>query len=102
LSGSLPTIHRYARLFISTSPTVSSDPKDYVFTYTTNATSTTVSASMDKSTFNAFGINSGLTAYIVAYGEGFGTGSYVDLSTGRSYYPCINPAPSNVVSAIVP
>jgi hypothetical protein len=106
LYGSLPTsYYRYIRLFIGTSPTVSSDPKNYAFTnlvYAYNS-STSFSSTIDKQTINYSGISSGQTIYIVAYAaSSYGYDSYIDITTGKYYYPSINPTPSNVVSVVVP
>jgi hypothetical protein len=105
LSGTLPTWYRPHRLFIGTSSTVSSDPKNYVFTYygTSSGSSTTLSSGINaQSYFNPYGIYAGQTVYIVAYAESYGSTSYIDLSSGKYYYSSINPTPSNVVSVVVP
>jgi hypothetical protein len=104
LTGTLPTGSRYPRLFIATSPTVSSDPKNYIFSYgaIVSSTSTTLSTSISTQALNSYGIYTGQTVYIVAYAESYSSGTYIDLSTGGVYYPNLNPTPSNVVSVVVP
>ena len=103
LSGTLPTNVTFLRYFIGTSSTVSSDPKNYIFTYESGASKQYLFPTiLTKANFNNYGISSGQTVYIVAYAESYQSSSYIDFSTGNFYYTTINPTPSNVVSIVVP
>ncbi len=104
LTGSLPEAPRVVRIFIGTTASVSSDPSNYAFTIGTvvSDTGTTFITAVASQSFAAYGFTVGQTAYIVAYPDALGSSAYLDLSTGKYYYPNLNPIPSVVVSAVVP
>lgn len=104
ISGTLPTGMRKVRFFVGTSPNVSSNPLNYL--YTTDdyvlSTSTSMSTGISTSTLNGYGITKGQTIYIVAYADGYISTSYVDLNTNRQIYTALNLTPSSVISVVVP
>ena len=103
LTGSFPANYRYLRLFLSTSNTVSSSPSNYSYAPGVSVyNSTSFLVDVSPSSLSYYGITSGSTVYIVAYADSWGTMSYIDLITGRSFYTTLNPTPSNVVSVVVP
>ena len=105
LTGLLPTASRYVQVFIGTSAAVSSDPKNYRSTFSLGiaGTSTTFTGDIpSQSLFHSYGFSAGQTAYVVAYAMGSGSGSYLDLETGRYWYSSLNPVPSNVDTVAVP
>ena len=106
LTGVLPTAtNKYVQVFIGTSAGVSSDPANYrsTFSLAIGSASTTFSGDIpSQSYFHAYGFSAGQTAYVVAYAMGYGSGSYLDLETGRYWYSSLNPIPSNVDTVAVP
>lgn len=105
LAGVLPAASRIVRVFIGSSAAVSSDPKNYLSTFSMGIPSTSTTTTIEVPSqpyFHSYGITTGQTAYLVAYVEGAGSGSYFDLETGRYWFSSINPIPSNVDTVAVP
>jgi len=101
-SGALPvgTYTQY-KLFISTAPTVSSNPQNYNFCDTPYSSSDSFSTTINSSDFKSNKIQTGQKVYIVAYTDN-SYSTYIDIATGKYVYPSLNPTPSNVVSVVVP
>lgn len=102
LSGNIPNIAT-VRIFVGTSPSVSSDPSSYVGT---DAVGGSVGylfpLILTENDFNYYGFSSGQAVYVVAYADGYASTAYIDLSTGNYIYTGINPTPSNVISFVLP
>jgi hypothetical protein len=89
-------------IFASSFPGVSSNPADYNFSYTNSTYNSDSTFSSTIYGFPAnFGFQSGQTVYFIAY-AGVGYEQYIDLATGKYFFPALNPTPSNVISVIVP
>jgi hypothetical protein len=106
LSGTLPSKGAVA-IFVGTTPSVSSDPANYIDYAIINlysSTSTSANTSIYTSNLASYGISKGQTVYITAYSAPYNyyAGSYTDLATGRSIFPALDFTPSNVVSVVVP
>ncbi len=95
------SIYRRAALFFSTSTNVSSNPQNYssyfpIYMYNSDSAFT-------QNLYNIFTSNnfhSGQTIYLIAYaGPDI---QYLDLASGKTIFPSLNPTPSNVVSVVVP
>ncbi len=107
LSGTLPTGTRLVRIFAGPKASVTSDPGNYLFSFSINLSGTIFSGlMMSPDLLFANGFHYGQPAYFVAYGDNAlsagGFDSYLDMSTNRRWYPYLNPVPSNVVSVVLP
>ena len=101
-----PLTYAYFRLFAGKNPDVSSDPSKNFCTIIGdvlgNLGLTQFYLFLQTRTLNNFGIVSGDTIYIVVYADSYTSSAYIDLNTGRYFYPNLNPKPSNILKVIVP
>jgi hypothetical protein len=104
----IPLNYAYFRLFAGTNPDVSSEPTKYGCTIIGSIISNTEIFSnnfylhLNTKTLNTIGLHSGETVYIIVYADSFNSSAYIDLNTGRNYYPNLNPIHSNILKAMVP
>jgi len=91
-----------ARVFISPTADVSSDPSKYTFSAVSAITSPEDYVDVDSITFHQNGFITGQQVYAVVYCEWYNAGSYADPVTGKNVYPALNPTPSNVVTIKIP
>ncbi len=103
-TGSLPEEIIYMRFFAAPTPDVSSDPAKYTNSFLLYSLIDTVFAvTIQSSVVKSAGMLSGQTVYMVGYAESYiGGTSYIDFATGRRVFPSLNPAPSNIVSVVIP
>jgi hypothetical protein len=114
-SGALPS-HGYAEgyVFFGTSSAVSSNPNNYLaYTYAGSniyscsnnlPSNSTFAVCSDTATFLNDGFKSGDTVYAIAYGGSDANNAvgYIDPATNKAVFTSLNPAPSNVVSFVLP
>lgn len=104
LSGTISQTDGQVVVFFHTSPDVSSEPTDNIYTYATSTynNSATFNAGVSVYQLNRAGIFSGMTLYLKAYPSSVSFSNFSDPSTGRPVYPNIGSIGSSVVSVTVP
>jgi hypothetical protein len=89
--------------FISTSPTVSSNPSNYTFyrsdgTYSANFSIGPISLA----TLKYYGVMPGTSLYIIVYAGGYLLNTYYDFTSNKEVFTSLNPTPSSIVSVVAP
>ena len=103
-SSEVPVSRAYFRLFAGPNSDVSSDPSKNICTIVGSVPGdyNQFLLYLDTKFLNNFGINSGDSVYIIVYPDSYNSSAFIDLNTGRYFYPNLNPVASQILGQIVP